>query len=40
MVRNAPDQELLSRGFEAFRHETDIGGVVYNYRKQVCKNYP
>ncbi len=40
VVRKAPDQELLSRGFEAFRHETDIGGVVYNYRKQVCKNYP
>lgn len=36
--RRAPDEELLSRGFEWFRHETDIGGVVFNYRKQVHKH--
>lgn len=36
--RRAPDEELLSRGFEWFRHETAIGGVVFNYRKQVHKH--
>ncbi len=35
--RKSPDAELVKRGFEWFRHETGIGGVVYNYRKQVRK---
>jgi len=35
--REAPDQELINRGFEHFRHETSIGGVVFNYRKRVQK---
>ena len=35
--RSAPDQELTSRGFEWFRHESVEGGIIYNYRKQVVK---
>lgn len=35
--RTAPDAELTARGFEAFRHESIEGGVIYNYRKQVNK---
>lgn len=35
--REAPDEELTSRGFEWFRHESAEGGIVYNYRKQVIK---
>lgn len=36
-MRSAPDQELTSRGFEWFRHESVEGGIIYNYRKQVVK---
>lgn len=36
-VREMPDRELTSRGFEWFRHESPEGGVIYNYRKQVVK---
>ena len=35
--RSGPDPELMSRGFEWFRHESVEGGVIYNYRKQVRK---
>lgn len=35
--RSAPDAELVSRGFEWFCHESPIGGIVYDYRKQVFK---
>lgn len=35
--RSAPDGELVSRGFEWFRHESQIGGIIYDYRKQVKK---
>lgn len=35
--RTAPDEELTSRGFEWFRHESIEGGMIYNYRKQVLK---
>ena len=35
--RQGPDQELVSRGFEWFRHESIEGGIIYNYRKQVHK---
>lgn len=35
--RTAPDEELTSRGFEWFRHESPEGGIIYNYRKQVKK---
>lgn len=35
--RTAPDEELVSRGFEWFRHESIEGGIIYNYRKQVKK---
>ena len=35
--RQEPDRELLSRGFEWFRHESVEGGIIYNYRKQVHK---
>ena len=35
--REAPDEELTSRGFEWFRHESTAGGIIYNYRKQVRK---
>ena len=35
--RSAPDPELVSRGFEWFRHESAEGGIIYNYRKQVKK---
>lgn len=31
--REAPDKELVDRGFEFFSHETSEGGIVYNYRK-------
>lgn len=36
--RERPDPELTSRGFSAFRHETEEGGVVFNYRKQIFKH--
>lgn len=35
--RTAPNAELITRGFEAFRHESIEGGIIYNYRKQVNK---
>ena len=35
--RSAPNAELTSRGFEWFRHESNAGGIIYNYRKQVRK---
>lgn len=35
--RSAPNNEFVSRGFEWFRHENEIGGIVYDYRKQVIK---
>lgn len=35
--RSAPNEELVSRGFEWFRHESPIGGIIYDYRKQVVK---
>ena len=35
--RVSPDNELTSRGFEWFRHESKEGGVIYNYRKKVEK---
>jgi ubiquinone/menaquinone biosynthesis C-methylase UbiE len=31
------DDELLRRGFEAFRHVSKSGGQIYRYRKQVFK---
>ena len=33
--RALPDGELLRRGFEAFRHESPSGGIIYNYRLRV-----
>jgi len=35
--REAADAELIKRGFEAFGYENKVGGVIYNYRKQVMK---
>ena len=35
--RVEPDSELLSRGFEAFSHESVLGGIIYDYRKQIKK---
>lgn len=35
--RKAPNPELLSRGFESFMHESCVGGVIFDYRKQVRK---
>lgn len=35
--RSAPNDELVSRGFEWFCHESPIGGIIYDYRKQVIK---
>lgn len=35
--REAPDEELTSRGFEARRYDSKAGGVVFNYRKQVVE---
>lgn len=35
--RTAPDEELVKRGFEYFKHESIEGGIIYNYRKQVIK---
>lgn len=35
--RQAPDRELLSRGFEFFVHESCEGGIIYDYRKTVNK---
>ncbi|MBD5117130.1 MAG: class I SAM-dependent methyltransferase [Ruminococcaceae bacterium] len=35
--RKAPDNELVSRGFEFFRHESCEGGIIYDYRKMVQK---
>ena len=35
--RTAPNQELVSRGFEFFVHESCEGGIIYDYRKQVVK---
>lgn len=36
-IRTSPDKELMKRGFEAFRHESPSGGVIYNYRYQKGK---
>ncbi len=33
--RPRPDGELIRRGFEAFRHESSSGGIIYNYRLRV-----
>lgn len=35
--RSAPNSELVSRGFEWFSHESVIGRISYDYRKQVVK---
>lgn len=35
--RSAPNDELVFRGFEWFFHESPIGGIIYDYRKQVVK---
>lgn len=35
--REAPDYELVSRGFEFFMHESCEGGIIYTYRKAVIK---
>ncbi len=35
--RKGPDKELTSRGFEAFYHESPIGGDIYNYTLKVNK---
>lgn len=35
--RTAPDEQLTSRGFEWFVHESIEGGMIYNYRKQIKK---
>lgn len=35
--REAPDEELVRRGFEYFVHESCGGGVIYDYRKVVHK---
>lgn len=35
--RNAPNGEMVIRGFEWFCHESVEGGIIYNYRKQVKK---
>ncbi len=35
--RTAPDNELVSRGFEFFRHESCEGGIIYDYRKLIQK---
>lgn len=34
-VRKAPNPELISRGFEAFSHQSPSGGVIFNYRLRV-----
>jgi len=34
-MRKGPDPELTNRGFEAFRHESPSGGIIYNYRLRV-----
>lgn len=33
--REAPDNELVSRGVEFFRHESCEGGIIYDYRKMI-----
>ena len=33
--RAHPDGELIRRGFEAFRHESSSGGIIYNYLLRV-----
>ena len=35
--RKAPDNELVSRGFEFFKHESCEGGIIYDYRKKIQK---
>lgn len=35
--REAPDKELLSRGFEFLVHESCGGGIIYDYKKAVNK---
>lgn len=35
--RSAPNSELVSRGFEWFCHESVIGGIIYDYTRQVVK---
>lgn len=36
-IRKAPDQELVKRGFEWFKHESIEGGIIYDYRKKIIK---
>lgn len=33
--RQAPNEELIRRGFEALRHDSPSGGIIYNYRLQL-----
>lgn len=35
--RDAPDEEMISRGFDYFHHKSVEGGDIYDYRKQVKK---
>lgn len=35
--REKPREELISRGFEWFVHESVEGGIIYDYRKQIHK---
>lgn len=35
--REAPDKELVDRGFEFFCYESGAGGITYNYTKKVIK---
>ncbi len=35
--RKAPNNELVSRGFKFFMHESCEGGIIYDYRKTVQK---
>lgn len=35
--RQAPDEEMIKRGFEWFKHESIEGGIIYDYRKQIRK---
>ncbi len=35
--REAPDPELVARGFTFFVHESCEGGIIYDYRKQIAK---
>lgn len=35
--REAPNKELIDRGFEFFCYESSAGGITYNYTKKVIK---